>query len=176
MSSLENESWRIISGFERYSVSDLGRIRNDWTGRILRPRISNHGTNKHAKVVLSFAGYKKDLFVHRLVVEGFIRELKNGEIVNHKDGIQTNNRVENLEICDISANARHSLELRNKLSRIDAAFLPVENSLYKGLFVSLEEGQRDDGLFDFLRSRGFQCLECWDRKKLRSLVIEYLNS
>jgi hypothetical protein len=30
------EEWRQIEGYENYSVSDLGNVRNDKTGRILK--------------------------------------------------------------------------------------------------------------------------------------------
>lgn len=73
VNSHKSERWRTISSFERYSVSDQGRIGNDSTGRILQPRVSNHGTNKHAKVRLaSFDGPSKEKFVHRLVAEAMI--------------------------------------------------------------------------------------------------------
>ena len=36
-----NETWKSIDGYINYQVSNLGRIRNANTGRILRPGNSN---------------------------------------------------------------------------------------------------------------------------------------
>ena len=35
MNNLEN--WKKVAGYETYSVSDKGNVRNDKTGRILKP-------------------------------------------------------------------------------------------------------------------------------------------
>lgn len=167
----------MIKGFERYSVSDLGRVRNNATDRLLKPRISNHGTNKHAKVTLSVDGRAHQKFVHRLVAAAFIRELTKDDIVNHRNGIQTDNRISNLEICDLSENGRHSFALRGKMSRFNAAFIPVANSVFKGLFISSSnKRQDDDDLFEYFRSKGFQCIRCEDRRRFKALIETYLNS
>ena len=35
------ETYRIIEGYENYSVSDLGNVRNNTSGRIMKTRIQN---------------------------------------------------------------------------------------------------------------------------------------
>ena len=37
------EEYRIIEGFEKYSVSDLGNVRNNKTGRILKGGLDKDG-------------------------------------------------------------------------------------------------------------------------------------
>lgn len=170
-----SESWSTILGYERYAVSDQGRVKNNETNKILKPRISNHGTNKHAKVTLSVEGKAHQKFVHRLVAGAFIQPLKATDIVNHKNGLQTDNRLKNLEICDLSANARHSFALRSKISRSNAVFIPLENSSYKGLFISLAHTKQDDELFQFFESECFQCIKCKDRNEIALLIQNYLN-
>ena len=113
--------------------------------------------------------------MHRLVAEAFIRPISDGEIVHHKDNVPTNNRVENIEICDGSGNALHSLALRSKISRFEVIFIPLENRSHKGLFISLGR-KRDEDLFSFLQSKGFRCLHCDDRMKARILMENYFAS
>lgn len=83
------EIWKKIDGFENYSVSNKGRVRNDDTLSILKQK--------------KIAGYlyiilnNKMLRVHRLVAQAFIPNPKKLPDVNHKNEIKTDNCVENLE-------------------------------------------------------------------------------
>ena len=51
--------------------------------------------------------------MHRLVASAFIRNTKNLKYVNHKDGVKSNNVVDNLEWTTGSQNAKHAF--KNKL-------------------------------------------------------------
>ena len=80
--------WRKINGFERYSVSSDGQIRNDETGTAL---CASEVTGGYLQVMLSPG--RKHKRVHRLVAEAFIPNPMGKTQVNHKDGNKRNNTV-----------------------------------------------------------------------------------
>ena len=65
-------------------------------------------SNGYVYVYLYKNSKKKTLKVHRLVAETFLENKENKKQVNHKDGVKTNNCVENLEWATQSENQRHA--------------------------------------------------------------------
>lgn len=98
------EEWRRVST-ERgyYSVSNLGRVRNDTTSRILSKDL---GTGDYWFIRLG--AYEKNKKVAVLVAEAFIGPRPNGHEINHKDGNKLNDRPENLEWVTHQENGLHS--------------------------------------------------------------------
>lgn len=96
------EQWRSIPGYEGiYQVSSEGRVKNAY-GHVLKPETAKNG---YKRVTLFD---KKKFQVHRLVALAFIPNPDNKEVVNHRNGVKADNRVENLEWVTWSENAKHA--------------------------------------------------------------------
>ena len=91
--------WSKIDGKPNYSVSENGDVRNDRTGRILKP---HKGTAGYCQIML---GRKTvPLYVHRLVASAFIPNPNELPQVNHINGNKLDNRKENLRWVSVSEN------------------------------------------------------------------------
>lgn len=102
------ELWKNIKEFEDYSVSNLGRIKNNRLSRYLTPTENTAG---YLHVRLYKNPRKKVFRVHKLVAIEFLGEIPTGLEVNHKDGVKTNNRLDNLEYLTHKENVKHAIKL-----------------------------------------------------------------
>ena len=138
---MEKEIWKPIKGYYGYEASNTGFVRiNIDKPCLLEP----HKGGCYFKVSLTDTTNKRiKCFVHRLIAETFIPN-KNAEnlIVNHKNGIKTDNRVENLEWCTQSENTQHAyrtgLEKPNFLYKTVKQIDPKTNEVIN-VFNSLTE-------------------------------------
>lgn len=100
-----NEIWKVIPEFPNYQVSNTGLVKGK-TGKVLKTFIQNGGyevATLHNEVKRS-----AKRTIHRLVAEAFIDNPTGLPIVNHIEGVKTNNVVTNLEWCDNSHNILHA--------------------------------------------------------------------
>lgn len=117
---LDNEQWKIIGGdYAVYSVSTLGRVRNNKTQRIMKCKI-NKGTHGYVHVGLINNTTKKQkvFLVHRLIAQVFIPNPDNKPIVNHINHIRHDNRLINLEWATNSENVKAAIEHYSTLSDV----------------------------------------------------------
>jgi DNA invertase Pin-like site-specific DNA recombinase len=66
-------------------------------------------SNKINRVYIRKIGIKRAFSIHRLLAEHFIPNPNNYKEINHKNGIKTDNRIENLEWCTHSYNCKHAI-------------------------------------------------------------------
>lgn len=88
------EAWVPVDYFERYSVSDEGRVRNDETGRIMAIRRNGHGV--YYVGLMHGSGMQKIRSLPLLVATGFIPQPAGCPTPIHLDGDRGNNRADNL--------------------------------------------------------------------------------
>lgn len=95
--------WMTVKDFPNYSVNNFGQIRNEKTGNLMKPHVTKDG---YLRIKLTSTGSKM-LSVHRVVAEAFLPNPDSKPMINHINGIKTDNRVENLEWCTNSENQIH---------------------------------------------------------------------
>lgn len=124
---MDNEIWKPHPIYTNYAISNLGRVKNI---KPYAPQVSykhRERSNKSREKILSVKAGKSNPYlyvsisvnnksyrkrVHRLVAETFIDNPNpnKNKVVNHINGIKTDNRVENLEWITGQENARHAIE------------------------------------------------------------------
>lgn len=97
------EEWRVLTMNDNYEVSNLGKVRNKKTGRILKAA----GKESYQSVKLRENSKSKSYKVHQLVGMCFIENPEKKPQINHKDKIKNNNKTENLEWCTAAENNAH---------------------------------------------------------------------
>jgi D-hexose-6-phosphate mutarotase len=102
------EVWKVIKEAPNYSVSNLGRVKNNKTNYILKTQKSE----AYERIgLICLDGKKHNKRVHRLVLETFnpIEGMKK-LVVNHKDANHFNNNLNNLEWLTQSENTKRTWE------------------------------------------------------------------
>lgn len=96
-------------------IRSNGRLDNR-KGKKLKPATDKDG---YLRITLTNYGKRKSYFVHRLVARTFLDNYDDKLQVNHKNGIKNDNRIENLEMCTLQENIKHSIKtgLKPKLLR-----------------------------------------------------------
>jgi hypothetical protein len=98
------EEFKIIKDYENYSISNLGNVKNNKTGRILKSSDTGRG---YLAVVLMKNKIRKSVLLHRLIAIAFIPNPNNKLIVDHADNDKHNNNVNNLRWCTHAENMQN---------------------------------------------------------------------
>jgi hypothetical protein len=122
---MDPETWRDVEGYNgRYQVSDLGRVKNTKTGRVLKPGKKPKG---YLFVVLCVGGRGKTRTVHRLVAQAFIPNPRGLTDVDHANNVRTDNSVTNLRWASKSENVRNQCIRQGTSSRYKGVSWNVKN-------------------------------------------------
>jgi hypothetical protein len=116
----KEEVWKDVPGYEGlYQISSFGRVRtldrvitqSNGVRRNVKGKVYKEPTgSKYYWTVILVGRDGKTAFqtAHRLVATLFIPNLDNKPCINHKNGIKTYNRVENLEWVTRKENVLHA--------------------------------------------------------------------
>ncbi len=130
------ERWKrvTVKPFGHYSVSTQGRVKNNFTGRILKLGTDTSG---YHFVILQKAGKKANFKVHKLVALAFIGEPEEGQEVHHINGVRTDNSLENLQwigrkenLCEAYLSSRKRKEREHK-SLLASGFCSIAHASEK---------------------------------------------
>nr|QBK86242.1 MAG: HNH endonuclease [Marseillevirus LCMAC102] len=100
----ETRSWKTIDGYTSYRISPDGRVYSERRNIIKKLNIRVG----YRSVGLSNKEGEKVFQVHILVAKAYVKKRKGCDIVNHKNGNRSDNRVENLKWCTYQENAQHA--------------------------------------------------------------------
>ena len=146
------ETYKIIEGFENYSVSDFGNVKNNKTGRQLKPGKDQLG---YELVILTSGNKSRSTKkVHRLVACGFLENPNNKCFVDHIDNNPSNNALLNLRWATASENSQNKKTHKNSKSGVKGVYFHKASKKYEarisidgikvhlGLFVNLEDAKQ----------------------------------
>jgi hypothetical protein len=104
--------WKEIPGIIGYFVSprgEIGRQIDSTTYKILKPKRTPAGYQEYN--VMTVDGKRITKTMHSLIALTFIGPRPKNYVINHKNGIKTDNRVENIEYVTRSENVLHAYRI-----------------------------------------------------------------
>jgi hypothetical protein len=108
------EEWLSVAGYEGiYAVSNHGNVMSMNYAKSKLPGLMSFNLRRgYRSVFFCKIGEKCRWFtVHTLVARAFLGERPSGNHINHRNGVKTDNRVENLEYCTPAENSKHNFKI-----------------------------------------------------------------
>jgi hypothetical protein len=128
------EEFRVIKGFQNYEISNFGNVKNNKTGRILKPGINSHG---YKNVTLYIDGKYFHKKIHKLVAEHFIENPHNKNNVDHINNNKLDNNVINLRWATSKENnMNRKLSSRNTSHYKGVSFHKPSNKWLAQIYIN----------------------------------------
>ena len=141
----EVETFVKIEGFDNYEVSNLGKVRNIKSGRILKPSLNKNG---YLRLWLCKNNKRKHLYLHRIIATAFIDNPDEKPCVNHIDENKLNNDLSNLEWCTVRENLIHGTRTKRAAEKCFKKVIQLDlNDNVLNEFESIKQAERETGIF-----------------------------
>ncbi len=109
-----------IPGYEnKYAASKDGKIFSYFSNIFMKQSLNNSN-------YLTVSLFKRKVSVHRLIAMTFLSNPNNLPVVNHKDGVKTNNNVSNLEWCTNQENCQHAVQENLRPTQISRGCIQMD--------------------------------------------------
>lgn len=190
LDDLPNEIWKPVNGFNRYFISNMGRLK--YYKFIRDKKIYNENDKMIITMGVLMAGYlasritngkdnKETFRIHRLVASEFLTNPENLPFVNHKDGCKTNNKLDNLEYISPSDNVKHAYDTglykkggKIAIYQLDNYFKIIKE--YDSISTAKKELKFGNSLSDILQGQGKSCKGFfWCYKKTYNIELDKFN-
>jgi len=122
-----------IKQFPEYSIDNCGNVYG-FSGKKVSLVLHNKGYHKFNFWCCKNKKYYSK-YIHRIMIESFFGEIPKHLVVNHINGIKTDNRLCNLELLTNAENRKHAIE--NKLMKYGEN-LPYTKILDKDVLIIRE--------------------------------------
>lgn len=112
--NFNEEIWRDVVGYEgMYLISNHGRVQSLKRKGRLESRIlrGDPDASGYLQLYLYRKQQRERVKIHKLVARAFIGERPERHVINHINGIKTDNRPENLEYCTSKENIQHAWKI-----------------------------------------------------------------
>lgn len=138
------EIFKEINGCKGYEIGDKGTVLSHKRTPSIKIKLGLHKQGYNIFSVC-YNSKHKNLFHHRVLAEHFIPNPENKLCVNHKNGIKTDNRLDNLEWVTYSENMNHALE--NKLNKSEKSVVQISlDGFILNEYKSHQEASRQTGI------------------------------
>lgn len=153
------EEWKDIKEYEgQYQVSNYGRVRSldrtvtqktrwgSYQSYIKKGKILKGGVFSNDYLFCALGRKSKNYLIHRLVAEAFIQNPQNKPIVDHINGNNQDNRVENLRWCDHKENSNFPIaKTRMRNGQVSKeVYQYTKNGEFVKKYTSLNEAAREN--------------------------------